>query len=307
MKLLSDIINDLIDTNINFASPLLKTKVLASRLQIQNLYDWVSAELEGYPDINKVPRYRTFASNVVGDYMTYDKHYKNSPIPTIGLAEELEEFMTTFKFQQSIPSLESQLKTNQSGLLEYSFPAEVVGYVQNNWIKMGNPHLQVLTVRKTVSIGAICEIISSVRNKLLDFVLKVDDDFGNLTEIDELKGKQNEIIQIMRQTIINNLGDGNIINTGNKARIEASTVINKGNFEVLSEVLTNNGLSEKDILELREIIDVEFPNKENGTFGTLVNEWTIKTIGKAVDGSWQIGIGAAGSLLAEAIKSYYGM
>jgi len=30
-------------------------------------------------------------------------------------------------------------------------------------------------------------------------------------------------------------------------------------------------------------------------------------IGKAVDGTWQISIGAAGSLLAELIQSYYGL
>jgi hypothetical protein len=307
MKLLSDIINDLIDTNINIATPLLKTKVLASRLQIQNLYDWVSTELEGYPDINKVPRYRTFASNVIGDYLIFDKHHKNSPIPTSGLSEDLEEFMTTFKFQQSLPSLESQMKTNKTRQLEYSFPAEVVGYVQNNWRKMGNPYLQVLHVRKIVSIGAVSEIISAVRNKLLDFLLKVDADFGNLTEIDELKGKQQEIIQIMKQTIINNSGDGSIINTGNKAKIEASITIKKGDFEELREVLSNHGLPDSDISELCEIIDLESPIKENGTFGSQVNEWMKKTIGKAVDGSWEIGIGAAGSLLAEAIKAYYGM
>jgi hypothetical protein len=307
MKLLSDIINDLIDTNINIATPLLKTKVLASRLQIQNLNDWVSAELEGYPSIDNVPRYRTFASNVIGDYLTIDKHHKNSPIPTSGLSEDLEGFMTTFKFQQSVPSLESQLKTNKSGQLEYSFPAEVVGYVQNNWRKMGNPYLQVLNVRKTVSIGAVSEIISAVRNKLLDFVLKVDSDFGNLTEIEELKGKQKEIIQIMNQTIINNSGDGSIINTGDKAKIEASITINKGNIDELKELLRNSGLPDEDISELCEIIDQESPNLENGTFGSKVNEWTKKTIGKAVDGSWQIGIGAAGTLLAEAIKAYYGM
>lgn len=58
--------------------------------------------------------------------------------------------------------------------------------------------------------------------------------------------------------------------------------------------------------ELIEIIDTEEPNAENKTFGEKVNGWIVKMVNKALDGSWNVGIGAAGSLLAEAIWKYYG-
>ena len=38
-----------------------------------------------------------------------------------------------------------------------------------------------------------------------------------------------------------------------------------------------------------------------------VNNWIKKMMNKSLDGSWQIGIGTAGTLLADAIKGYYGM
>ena len=94
--------------------------------------------------------------------------------------------------------------------------------------------------------------------------------------------------------------------TGDKAKVDAKITINKGNKEELSEFLQKNGLSQKETAELVEIIDTEEPNTENKTFGANVNGWIGKMVSKALDGSWNVGVGAAGSLLAEAIGKYYG-
>lgn len=66
-------------------------------------------------------------------------------------------------------------------------------------------------------------------------------------------------------------------------------------------------MKEDDINELLAVIDTEIPNTEKGTFGYKVNLWIGKMINKALDGSWQVAIGAAGSFLADAVQSYYGM
>ncbi len=151
------------------------------------------------------------------------------------------------------------------------------------------------------------EILTYVRNNLLDFMLKIDSEFGNITEIEELKTKKKEIATIMNQTIINNTGDGNVVNTGDKATITSTITISKGNKEELSKHLQDIGLTTDDTNELIQVIDTEEPDFEKKTFGKAVNSWTQKMLGKALDGSWNIGIGAAGNLIAEAIKTYYGM
>jgi len=116
-----------------------------------------------------------------------------------------------------------------------------------------------------------------------------------------------ETTTIMSQTIINTSGDGNVVNTGDKAKIDATINIQKGNKEELLRHLQKNGISEQDTIELASIIDTEVPNVENKTFGKKVSTWTKKMIGNAVNGTWNIGIGAAGSLLAQAISKYYGI
>ena len=42
-------------------------------------------------------------------------------------------------------------------------------------------------------------------------------------------------------------------------------------------------------------------------FGGKVNTWIQKMVGKALDSSWQISVGAAGNILAGSIQSYYGL
>ena len=64
MKLIGDIINELVDSDKSIASPLLKTKVLASRLKNNDLLTWVNSELSGY--INDVPNYRIFGCSITG-------------------------------------------------------------------------------------------------------------------------------------------------------------------------------------------------------------------------------------------------
>lgn len=92
-----------------------------------------------------------------------------------------------------------------------------------------------------------------------------------------------------------------------KQKIEVSISISKGNKAELKKHLTDIGVSEEDTAELIEIIDSEEPNRDKKTFREKVNGWTTKMLSKALDGSWNVGIGAAGSLLAEAIGKFYGM
>lgn len=307
MKLINDIINELIDTEKSISSPLLKTKVLASRLQNETLLEWVSNELKGYKDTTALPEYRKYSGNITGTYINGHMQYYDQPVPTSGLKKELEILVRSMDFPQSITTLETLIKENESGLLVKDFPAELTGIIQNNWRKMGNPYLQLINCKKSISANTIVEILAFVRNNLLDFMLKIDLEFGNISEIEELKTKKEEIATIMNQTIINNSGDGNVVNTGKKASITATVNINKGNKEELVKHLQNIGLSKTDTTELIEIIDIEEPNFDNKTFGKKVNIWTQKMLGKALDGTWNIGIGVAGNLIAEAIKTYYGM
>jgi len=307
MKLISDIINELVDSDKSISSPLLKTKVLASRLNNQTLLSWVNKELSGYNSKDELLEYRIVGCLLMGTYLNGNTQFTNQTLPTYGLDENFEKTMKEMKFFQSVSGLESLLENKKTARLDYPFPAEVLGILQDNIEKKGNPYFQLISAKKTVSVGIVNEILSVVRNKLLDFMLQLDKEFGNLTEIEDLRMKREEISTIMNHTIINASGDGNIVNTGDNSEIKAKINITKGNKEELKKQLKKNGISSSDSQDLIEIIDLEKPNSTSKTFGKKVNEWTQKMIGKALDGTWSIGVGAAGNLLTEAIKMYYGL
>jgi 6-pyruvoyl-tetrahydropterin synthase len=307
MKLIEKIINELLDIDKSIISPLLKTKVLASKLQNKILLDWVSNELTGYDTSGELPDYRKYTGNITGTYINGQIQYDNQPIPIVGLKRELEEKLRSMDFHQSISGIETLKGENKSGILEQPFPAELTGIIEQNWRKMGNPHLQLVNCKKTISCNAVVEILAFVRNTLLDFMLKIDSEFGDITEIEELKTKKEEISTIMNHTIINNTGNNNVLNTGGKAKITSTINISKGSKKELAQHLQDIGLTHHDTTELIEIIDAEEPNVKNNTFGQKVNSWTQKMLGKALDGSWNIGIGTAGNLISEAIKNYYGI
>lgn len=83
--------------------------------------------------------------------------------------------------------------------------------------------------------------------------------------------------------------------------------VKQGDFNDLKDLLIRNNVSEQDIAELKEIVETERPDTENKTLGSNANGWIAKMVGKCLDGTWAIGIGAAGKLLADGIKAYYGL
>lgn len=127
--------------------------------------------------------------------------YNNQPVPTIGMGKDLEKAIRTMTINQSASALET-MKGKGKGVMELTLAAELTGLIERNWRKMGNPYLQLINCKKTLSGNVINEILSTVRNNLLDFMLKIDAEFGNITEIEELKTKKDEIATIMSQTII---------------------------------------------------------------------------------------------------------
>lgn len=306
MKLVSDIINELIDTEKSLTAPLLKTKVLATRIKNEELLNWVNSELSGYPFDSDLPSYRKAEGSLTGVCIKGNYQYNDQPLATIGLPDHLREALHDMSFYQGISSLESMNSENKSGRLEKTIAPELTELMAQNYRKMGNPFLSILSAKCTISVSQVTQVIGSVRSQLLDFMLKVDEEFGTYTEIEDLKNNNQQITKIMSQTIINK-GDGNVINTGDKAEIKASINIKKGDFESLREHLTELGIQSQDIDELEVIIDTEQPDRSNGTFGNSVNQWIQKMFGKALEGAWQVSTGAAGTLLAEAMKTYYGM
>ncbi|MFN9898037.1 MAG: hypothetical protein ACK55Z_04405, partial [bacterium] len=65
--MLTEIIDTLSDDTKSLTTPLLKVKVLATRIGNESLLKWVNNELDGYKTSDSVPEYRKAKGNPRGN------------------------------------------------------------------------------------------------------------------------------------------------------------------------------------------------------------------------------------------------
>lgn len=135
--------------------------------------------------------------------------------------------------------------------------------------------------------------ISNINSRLKDFIGKT-----------EIRMNKNKNISDISNS---NFGNNTTIIVGDHGQIKAVNHIKTSNFDDLKELLKRNDVSSEEIEELQSIIENEEPDFENKRLGEKANGWVSKMVNKCLDGTWAIGIGAAGKLLADGIKAYYGI
>ncbi|MDQ6764252.1 MAG: hypothetical protein M3015_16715 [Bacteroidota bacterium] len=134
-------------------------------------------------------------------------------------------------------------------------------------------------------------------------------DYNNLSvRLRDFIGKTSYNLESKQSSSFENakFGDNTVIVVGDN-NIVSPTQIKKDDINALEKLLQNNNVSQDDINELKEIVESEEPDIENKRLGDKANGWISKMVNKSLNGSWAIGIGAAGKLLADAIKYYFGL
>ncbi len=313
---LNNVINDLIDAEKSLINPLMKLNYFGRITKNAELIEYTLNEIKGYSVNSNLPDYRKIGSRLFVDFQAGWNSHPHKELPIAGLEKNIQEFCKFIPVYESIREIEDMnSKFSEKDIsyeLQLPIPLELLPQIQPFATKLykSDIRMQVTGARLVGNSRKILGITETVRTNLLAFSMEIAENFGyeiELTDFNEQRENNNKtILQFMTTNNITTTGDGNIINTGNKAKIDAQINISKGCKEELIEFLQKNGVSQEDTTELLEIIDTEEPNQESKTFGKNVSEWTKKMLGKAVDGGWNIGIGAAGSILAEAIGKYYG-
>lgn len=217
MELIGEIINLLVDEDKSLNSAFLKTKVLASRIKNNSLAEWVNNESNGYINDETLPDYRRDIQTLVqGDYIVGNAKYQNQTIPVYSLSEKYNIDLTKIHFRQSISFFESFSGGANGQILAIPIEAEITGLIEHEWRSLGNPYLSLNSARRIITISTIKDLLAKVRNKLLDFMLEVENQFGHITEFKDLSLRNNEITNVFYQTVINNSGNDNIVNTGDQ-------------------------------------------------------------------------------------------
>ncbi|MFG6458246.1 hypothetical protein [Roseateles sp. BYS96W] len=301
MTLLEEIQTLAVDSSTDVAALLRKCKLLAARLQTVELEQWVAHEANGYPDQVPVPEYRTWPVQLKGHFAgPFGSAINNAPIPFAVLPSEIRKKYEDYECRQSIASIEGLLGKNKNGVLTV-VTGDLAMFLGSKVYKGYN------CIQAWGEFGTMAhiEVVNSVRNRVLDFAIeiwKLDPKAGELGTQASPIGAQ-RVTQIFNTTVYG--GSANLVGSA-----ESSTVtfhIGVQDIDSLRMVLTANAVQDTDIQDLEAALSSDPQPTASNQYGPKVTAWIAGMMSKAASGSWAIGLGAAGNLLASAIAKYYGL
>lgn len=291
-KLVLELQRDAMGENCSVGELLRKALVVAKKLLVTDFELWVGHELNGYPPGAEIPRYR----KVVGSIKAWNPY--NGWIPIFIEDTELAKACSQRMIGQAIGSLEALVTGREDGSLQVPFPPEMETRLMRG---MGMP------LRPTLHIGSnqVDGILQAVRNTVLNWALDLETrgilgDNMSFTHEERQAAKEMQTVNIENfQGVLGNVQNSTVTQNLNME-------VRQGDFDSLAAYLQSLGVGDDQIRDLRERMKEDPAPQAKDRLGPKVSSWIGDMVGKAASGAWQIGLGTAGSLLAEAICLYYG-
>ena len=293
------------ESNYPLANVLRKCAVLASQIKNSELRDWVFKELNGYDNnTDTIPKYRVLGASVQGNLAgPFNSGYKNIMLPAACLPEPLQKQATAATFDQPIASLEALVASDSGdGQVVFNWPGNWVALIQ----KEGKLAEDVVLYGawQSVSSAAIVGILDTVRNRVLEFCLRLENEVPGAGS-DDVKPTtaETEATTQLFQTIIIGNHAGNIANASPGA-IQTVHVVERGDLQGLVAALTRYGVPASEIDELRGVVEEE---KNLTAIGPKASQWLAKASTAVASGTWKLGHGVSVGVITKAILEYYGI
>lgn len=254
MTLLREIQADAINSSIELTVLLRKCKVLAARLGNPEFKQWVENELNGYKgEIENLPDYRVFKVLSKGHFSgPFGSGLRNVDIPLFNIPEKFKNRISHIYLKQPVAALESLTKASSDGTLQESWDADLLLYL-SEYI---SDNMQCVQAWKIISTSAVIATLDAIRNKILNFVLDLEEVSPDAGEA--LANTVPIASEKVNQIFYNNFyGSIQNVATGNN-NVTQHVVNNSENEKLFADLLNTLSESKEDkkiITELSEIIE----------------------------------------------------
>ena len=298
MSLLNQIQDDLTSPSSNLSDILRRAKVLASKLKSSELRTWVKLESEGYESKEDLPDYRQMYLGLLGTYKgPYGGGINNAPIPLMNLPEDVKDWATKFEIYDNAATLEDMLRNGKDSFQFYHSP-ELTKLIEYHIGRQ--PPMVLVETFKTVPRYTLTGVVDNIKNRLLDFVLELQEQGINPDEPNSTATDQD----LVRGAVVNHIyGNNNTVAIGDQISQQVSVVQN-GDIESLFEQLREYEVPDEDLEELRDAISAE-PESISGNLGPRVSGWLGKITTQAASGAWNTAVQNAPALVMKAVEQYY--
>ena len=298
MSLLNQIQDDLTSPSSNLSDILRRAKVLASKLKSSELRRWVKLESEGYENRDELPDYRQMRLGVQGTYKgPFGSGIDYAPIPLMNVPEDVKELVTKFELYDNVATLEEMLRKDNGDFHFYHLP-ELTTLIEYHIGK--RPPMVLVQTFQIFPRYTLTGVVDNIKNRLLDFVLELQEQGINPDELNTTATAQN----VVRGAVVNHIyGNNNTVAIGEQISQQVS-LVQTGNIDSLIKQLREYEVPDEDLEELRSAITEE-PQAESGSLGSRVSEWLGNMTMKAASGAWKTAIQNAPTLLMKAVEQYY--
>lgn len=309
MKAIIELQKRAMDSSTDIVELVRYAYAIAYKLDSQDFVGWCNAELEGYFEYSNilVPQYR---KGGIIKILCPD-----GTLMPLNCSKLEQETGMCLKFIGNTLSDLIKRIGQRDYCIELDLPLNFIKYYSEEYHSYRLPHIEMSIIngiimrnknfedemRLFVDRYEIDKILDSVRKKILDWALACEKQ-GILGEEWQFSPEEKAMAQNITYNInsVQNIANHNTESTINQTAQNMS--VTKGDFQSLVNFLSDKGISEPDIQELKEIIEIEANITEDGVKNSKIQQW----LGKIAVEANLVARGVEIGLLVEGIKCYFG-
>lgn len=298
LQLLRQIQDGAVSATVPVSELLRRCQILASRLNLSEMGEWVRYELNGYPEEVALPDYRIFSGIAKGHFLgPFGSGLRNAVLPANNLPEEYRDWARKAYFRQPIAALQEVADDKKRGDVHCSWPGDLISHVQHLFYENMALGQAWLTVSRSDFVSAV----ETVRNRILTFALEAEryvkpDDSANK------EGADAALSQVFHTVVYGNVGNLAQAST----HVTQNAGIAAGDLQGLLREMQRLGVSPEDLSQLETAVEQDGPVKE-GKLGQKVAGWVGRMIGKAMSGVWGVATSTATAVLPKLLQRYYNL
>lgn len=293
-ELATDKANDISDL-------LRKALLVATKLGLADFKQWIESELNGYRNNVDVPHYRKARAQLKL------KNPYHGLVPIYFSDQSLADALCDVELRDPIENFQSLIaRPGPSGrylILPLTHEQEIF------LLESQSNYAQLPPVR-TLSTNQLGIVIDAVRTKILEWSLELESK-GILGD-GLLFSKEEKAIASLSPSINIHNFQGVLGNVSDSSLVQdLSLSVGKGDIDELINRMSEQGVPNDDLDELKKAVSLEPVSTNDGALGERTSNWIGGMVSKALNGTWaagkSIGIGTASKILSDLIMSYYGL
>jgi len=305
MALLQDIVAAATQEDCDVPSLLRKALVLASRLRNDALKDWVSYELNGYPEEALVPEYRR--SDVISYGFFSDRFVGRArlQVPVTVLPEQFRDKYRRVILQNPISALVDLLNRSKEKGSEIIFPWPSAA---RQYAQKVSP-LQCISAWRVLNPSFVAGVLDTVKTRILLLSLDLeaaDPSAGDVpsTQSSLSEARVSQIITTHIHGTVQNFSAG-----GDNVTQTATLTVVAGDKQSLIGAIKSAGLQAEEIEELSKALaaDEAAPSPGQPGMGERVKAWLGNLHVKAAQGLASVSTEVVAGLITSALLAYFGL